>query len=283
MRMRKLFSDRSNRLLTTLQTIENPWKSFQCKSVWGSDLSEKRFMGRTNGKRGGLLLVAGLMFILCAAFISAVAPSGPDGLVFGTNETKTAVGAQMVNVSGGIISTFNLTANMQNYKWKAFVGNVVGAFTLEDSSANTIYDWTLASVSGRVYATRKITTPVWGSIACADSTDLETENTAMSHSGISDNITATFDDNVHSPFFVAGTQFTNCQHTVNTYNSTGQSSSSFEEVALYDSADIVYAAILEEDAVGYDGTAYDFQMIVPENGASGFSGSTAYYLYVELD
>ena len=52
---------------------------------------------------------------------------------------------------------------------------------------------------------------------------------------------------------------------------------------MYDSANIVFAAKIEDGIAGYDGADYDFQMIVPENGDSGFAGSTAYYLYVELN
>jgi hypothetical protein len=54
-------------------------------------------------------------------------------------------------------------------------------------------------------------------------------------------------------------------------------------MALYDSTSIIYATILENDLAGYDGQTYDFQMLVPENGSQGFTGATAYYLYVELD
>ena len=44
----------------------------------------------------------------------------------------------------------------------------------------------------------------------------------------------------------------------------------------------VYATIMEQDTIGFDGDRYDFQMIVPENGNQSFSGATAYYIYIEL-
>ncbi|MDA3836418.1 MAG: hypothetical protein PF542_02235 [Nanoarchaeota archaeon] len=261
-------------------------KSQKPQEGFNKILSEEMKNNKENKieKRGILLLVATLMVVTSLMFITAVTPTGTDGLVYGVNETKSVTAGTEVNISGGVISTFNLTANMQNPRWKAFVGNVIGSFTLDDSSANTIYDWTLASVTGRIYATTKLTTPTWGSIACASTADLETENTAMSHSGANDNITATFSDVTHGLFFAAGIQINanQCTHTVNPY--VGDvSTTAFEEVALWDGGNAVYAGLLEEDATGYDGTAYDFQMIVPENGANGFSGSTAYYLYVELD
>ena len=69
-------------------------------------------------------------------------------------------------------------------------------------------------------------------------------------------------------------------------NSTAQSTR-FEEVVLYDSpqlgnGNIVYATPLEQDYYGFNNQTFDFQMIVPENGAPGFSGATAYYFYAEL-
>ena len=230
--------------------------------------------------RWKVFLLAVLM--VSFSFVSS-APTGIDSIAYNFNETKAASSAMMVNISGGYVSSFNLTASVQNSRWKAFVGEVFGKFTLDDASDNTIYDWSFATVTGRVYATRTASTPTWSSIACASTANLEAENTAMSHTGVSDNITATFSDASHVGFYVGSTQFLDdaCSHTVNTYVG-GTSTSAFEEVALYDGANVIYTGLLEQDATGFDGNSYDFQMIVPENGSAGFSGATAYYLYVEL-
>jgi hypothetical protein len=63
--------------------------------------------------------------------------------------------------------------------------------------------------------------------------------------------------------------------------------SDFEEIILYDgtdhlNGDIVYATILEQNLAGYNNNQFDFQMIVPENGAPTWTSSTPYYFYVEL-
>ncbi|NCN87213.1 hypothetical protein GW932_05250 [archaeon] len=234
-------------------------------------------------KKGFLLLVVASLFLFSISFALS-APTGIDGLDSNFNKTKSAASAQMVNISGGYIASFNLTADVQNPRWKAFVGQVIGSFSLSDGEGSTIYDWTLATVTGRVYATRKVAAPNWGSIACATTANLETENANMNHDKIFDNITATFDDATHGIFYVGAEDFlaNECTHTVNTYVG-GASTAAFEEVALYDGADIVYAAILEENEVGFDGEAYDFQMLVPEDGSPGFAGATPYYLYIELD
>lgn len=222
------------------------------------------------------------LMIFLFSFVIA-APVGPDDIEFNSNETKTVAAAQMVNISGGYIASYNLTATIQNPRWKAFIGEVTGSFTLDDSSGSTIYDWTLSSITGRVYSTRNDSTLSWALVNCSNVTSLEEENVNMVHTNTDDNITATFDDNTHGSFYVGAVNIeANSCPTLNTYVNNATQDSSFEEVALITEENIVYATLLEENAVGYDGNTYDFQMIVPENGTVGFSGATAYYLYVEI-
>jgi hypothetical protein len=218
--------------------------------------------------------------------LSAANPVGPSSIASVSNETKNTTSAAFFNISGGYIAALNLTANVQNTHWKAFVGWVSGGFTLDDSGGSTIYDWSLAVTTGRVYSTRDASTIEWGSIQCANTTtNLAAENTAMFHNRTSDNITATFQyPSTHDPFPVAGINIgSGTCPTLNTYVNDVTQDDDFEEMALYDSTSIIYATILENDLAGYDGQTYDFQMLVPENGSQGFTGATAYYLYVELD
>ena len=93
---------------------------------------------------------------------------------------STAAG--FFNISGGYIAALNLSASIQNTHWKAFVGWITAGFTLDDSAGSTIYDWSLAVTSGRVYATRDSSTIEWNSIQCANvSTTLAAEDLALSH------------------------------------------------------------------------------------------------------
>ena len=241
----------------------------------------KRRKGRGHGSLKFLLLAFAVVFV--SSFVFS-APVGPDSLDLGTNETGVATGTQMINISGGYIQNLTLTANTQNPRWKAFLGEVVGSFTLDDASGSTIYDWTLSTVTGKVFATRASGSITWASINCSNLTYMEAENTALSHSNIDDNISATFDDTTHDAFYVGAVSIgANQCPTLNTYvNNVTNVANTFEEMVLYDGTNTVYATILEEDSTGYDGNSYDFQMLVPENGSAGYSGATAYYLYVEL-
>jgi hypothetical protein len=232
----------------------------------------------------GIFILA--IFSFSAIFLSAD-PTGPAPVVSVSNETKNTTSSAFFNISGGYIAALNLTANVQNVRWKAFVGWVNGKFTLDDQGGSTIYDWSLSVTSGRVYSTRDSSTIEWNLIQCANSTtSLAAENTAMFHNATSqDNLTRTFQyPGTHDTFWVAGRNIgANACPTLNTYTGSAPQDDDFEEMALYDSTSIIYATILEDNLPGYDGQSYDFQMLVPENGSQGFTGATAYYLYVELD
>ncbi|MGY4884304.1 MAG: hypothetical protein ACP5NZ_01870 [Nanobdellota archaeon] len=234
----------------------------------------------------GMILFS--LFLSHNIFLSAANPVGPSSIDSEWNETKNTTSAGFFNFSGGYIAALNLSASVQNTHWKAFVGWITAGFTLDDQGGSTIYDWTSAVTSGRVYATRDSSTIEWNLIDCANvSTTLAAEDTAMSHniSLRQDTINTTFVyPGTHDPFWVAGHSFSSNEcPTLNTYVNSGSQDGDFEEMALYDSTSIIYATILEEGLAGYDGQTYDFQMLVPENGSQSFSGATAYYIYVELE
>jgi len=251
----------------------------------GIKIKEKMAEKRNRKRSEGFLLIGILFSIVLLGFVLAANPVYPDDVVYGDNETKNASTALTVNISGGVISNFNISATIQNPRWKAFVGEVIGQFTLDDSGGSTIYDWTLATITGRVYATRKNTAVTWTGIDCASVAQLETENGAMSLSNVDDNITSTFADTTHETFNVGPETIpaNNCA-TLNTYRNgvkTQDAGQPFEEMVLYEAGgNLVYATILEEDQTGYNNENYDFQMIVPENESS--TSNTIYYMYVEL-
>lgn len=235
------------------------------------------------------IFIVGILFLNLFLFSMLFLSADPTGVTIEsiTNETKNETVAGFFNISGGYIAALNLTIDSQNTHWKAFVGWVNGKFTLDDMGGATIYDWSLSVTTGRVYSTRYSGTVSWDDINCSNVTYMEAENLAMHHNRTSDNITSTFSDTTHDLFWVAGKSIdANLCPTLNTYNNTGAQDDIFEEMVLYDdvvSNSTIFATILENNETGYDNQGYDFQMLVPENGSQGFSGATAYYLYVELD
>jgi hypothetical protein len=231
-----------------------------------------------------ILILIVLTSFICLISLGISLPTGPDDINITSNTSKSTTGGYEVNLSGGYIGKLNLTASIQNLRWKAFVGWVNGLFTLEDSSGSKIYDWSLTQISGQVYATRASGTISWGDIACASITNMEDENIALSHTSVDDNLTTTFSSSTHSALVVGGVPIgTNaCDFSLNTYVDGTTQDTDFEEIVLTDTTNIIYATILEDNATGFDNHGYDFQMIVPENGSSVWSGIIPYYLYIEL-
>jgi hypothetical protein len=235
-------------------------------------------------------------FALIAVFIAGIAlmsmftSATPAGVTIIPirNETSTPRAASFINTTGGTIATVNLNGSTQNVRWKAFVGNVTGALTLDDASGSTVYDWTASAPSGEVYATRSSAILNWSTITCANSTHLSGEDFAMNQTNKDDNISKTFATKLHNQFYVGLVQIAqNACYSVHTYVNDSAQSSRFEEMALYDgtnltNGNVVFGAILEQDKYGYNNQTYDFQMILPEKGLDGWSSATAYYFYLEL-
>ena len=271
-----------------------------------------------NSELNTLFLIILLSGILSLVLTSVHAlPTGPTITILG-NQTKAVANATKVNSSingtlspGGYIFTTSLTSVQQNTRWKGYVGNVTGTLVLDDASDNRLFAWTLSSVTGEVYATRTSGNVNWTGINCtwiadakrnasdglsSNRTPETLENAALSHTNKDDNITATFNKANHTAITV-GTRAIgkNECFSIQTYQRDAaqvfadSATANFTQVILFDGAknqttgNVVYETKIESDITGYrSDSTYDFQMIVPENGAVGFSSSTAYYFYVEL-
>ncbi|MBU0667264.1 MAG: hypothetical protein KKC26_07900 [Nanoarchaeota archaeon] len=187
---------------------------------------------------------------------------------------------------GGQIVTMLLSATQQNYAWKAYVGNISGGLTLDDANEWTIYDWTLSSYTGEIFASRAGSGIAWGSINCSNASRMATENTALNMGSTDiDNINNTFGETSHANFVVAGRTMTGCPSEAMYVNDSSQvmgANALFQEIILHDGTNTVFTSVLEENLVGYDNSSqFDFQMIVPEDDTGGVT--TTYYFYAELD
>jgi hypothetical protein len=237
-----------------------------------------------------IAIIAIISFIIIGFIVSVNASAGDpvylDDLNVSRNQTKAATSQRLVNISGGYISTVTIWSYAQDPRWKGMVGSVVGKFVLADQSGSKLFDWTLPTLTGRVYATRNSSSPLWSNVNCSNLTFLNEENVLISHTSPDDNLNMTFNYAVnatHNGFNVgARTIAANTCPTLNTYVNSNPQDNQFEEMALYDGTNTFYSTIINSNQTGFDGSKYDFQMIVPENGGQTFTGSTAYYLYVEL-
>ena len=231
-----------------------------------------------------------MLLLLLVCMLSALSVIGtPAGVTYTSysNATGTPAAATIRNESsgGGYIYTVDLNATQIDTRWKAYIGNVTGKLTLEDSNGYVIYDWTVsAATEGEVYATRSSSTVNWTNISCAQNGQVNTEGTTLSQTSTDDNLTVTFVNDTHSAFIVGVTVFATdaCGYTTNTYIGNVSQRNSFDEVLLFDGSRMVYTTVINDSTTGYNADTYDFQMLLPENGADGWDSSTAYYFYVEL-
>ncbi|MGV8150814.1 MAG: hypothetical protein ACP5NV_03750 [Candidatus Woesearchaeota archaeon] len=213
------------------------------------------------------------------------APSGPIIVTNSTLNYTPQVAAQ-ITTPGGSFTTIVLNATTQTPRWKAYVGNVTGKLALDDSTQKSIFDWSLSSVTGEVYATRNSSID-WASIGCANTASIINEESSLNMSSTNaDTINKTFAYTSHRAFYVGTVAIQNstCRSLATYINDSAQAvdeNAKFQEMLLMDSnSRIVYTTLINQNTSGFNNQKYDFQMIVPENEFG--LNPTTYYLYVEL-
>ncbi|MFH1505729.1 MAG: hypothetical protein ABIE94_01935 [archaeon] len=241
-------------------------------------------MKLNNKKIIGISIMVALILTLVFALVYAI-PGGPT-ISYQTNSTKNTSGpTNRTNDDGGYITTMNLDLAQQTEYWKAYVGNVSGSITLDDSSSYTIYDWTLTTITGEVYATRASST-TWSNVQCANDAAVTAEQNFLNMTVDQIyNVNNTFNYSDHKSFIVAGKNITadSCWNTALHINDTGQTvtgAAAFQQIILQDGTDVIYTTIIENNAYGYNNMTYDYQLIVGEAESNG--NALTHYFYVEL-
>ena len=193
-------------------------------------------------------LIITLFLVLLSALIPLslpnvlAVPQGPT-IIFNETETINPQPATAITTAGGSFTTLILNATQQTPRWKAYVGNVTGKLVLDDATSRSIFDWTLASVTGEVYASRNASID-WASITCASPSTIIAEDNSLNMSQNNpDTINKTFNNKVHKSFYVGSKLIQNstCNAIATYVNDTAQSlseSASFQEILLQDSSAI---------------------------------------------
>lgn len=219
--------------------------------------------------------------------VALAEPNGASTVTPGTSTRASADSAQSHNAIAGNVTELTIYGDSITQSWQGYFGNVSGTIRLADSSGDAMYNWSLASPQGEIFASTQAAVS-WTGVQCfnwtANGTALET---TYNIDDAADGINETFSDsNSHVEFSVGTTTFNagDCM-SVDVFDSTGASvDGTFEEVLLADAAgNPVFAALLEEDANGFDSTTHDFQMLVLEDGHNGDTSTTQYFFYVELE
>lgn len=233
-----------------------------------------------------LLLILSLFTIITADSRTASALPAGVTIVSNTTNTPTAAAASSLTTAGGSFTTLVLNGTFQNPRWKAYVGNISGVLTLDDSNSYTIYDWNLTSMNGEVFITRNSTIS-WTLVNCSTTQKITAEDQFLTlNSSSVDSINRTFNASVHRGFYVGTNHIGNstCKSIATYVNDTKQAASenaAFQEVLLTDTyTNIIYAGLIDDNTLGYNNGRYDFQMIVPEDDTK--QTPTTYYFYAEI-
>jgi hypothetical protein len=250
---------------------------------------------------------------MAAYAVNQVEPSNPQSMTYMENSTNAYPVGDDFNLTKGYIHTINIDEKQPSFKWSGVVGNVTGSFALIDSDGYSLYDWTITTVTGEVYATRHSALPEWESMTCASANNLSKEVRYLNHTmqwgatADEDSMNRTFTSNGadFDSFYVGQdvqvTDGASCFGTNLNFNDSHTASyvgKNWTELVLTDgnSEDdgagesptwryipkLTYVSKLQNRTQGYkNGSFYDFQMILPQNGLQGAS-NIAYYFYIEL-
>jgi len=235
--------------------------------------------------------------VVTGGSVSAGTPQTAPNDTAGTDEAYAG------NVTELTVSGFTTTQT-----WQGYFGNVSGVIQLADNNDNVLYNWSLASPAGEVYASTNQTI-TWGNVQCLNftATGTQTGDTAGGGTSVTGTNLTTLEsqfnvasddvDGVNEPFsllgphdlfYTASQQFSvgECLSTL-VYDSTGTGvDNNFEEVLLYEptSTSVIFTSILDEaDTSGFDSGFHDFEMLVLEDGHGVDVTSTTYYFFVELE
>jgi hypothetical protein len=265
----------------------------------------KRGMMKTAYKLSVAFFVLAIVFLI--PYVLAVEPFGAT-VVEGDSVTAPADSAYGVNATAGNITELTVSGFTTTQSWQGYFGNVTGVIQLANAADEVLYNWSLASPEGEIYASPNQSLQ-WSTIQCFNFTatgELDssgetgglTNNKGMNLTQIETKFNITWDDvdgvnetfsdgSSHNEFFTANLNFTvgECLETL-LYDDTGAGTdNNFEQVLLYEPASesIVFATILDEDEQGFDDDYHDFQMIVLDDGHGTDTSATTYYFFVELE
>lgn len=262
---------------------------------------------KKNLKLLSLLLLS--ILVLAVGVSASIDPSSFEDTYI-TNFTDGGGDPTLMSHERGYIHVVNIDKSQQTPRWKAYVGNVTGELALGDGNGFSIFNWDLEIVAGEIYATRyngNITDngqlaqgeephrlPRWSTMICANSTEINTETTRLNHDyNLNvDALNRTFlQMGTFSNFYVGErlVNTTNCYGTYLNYNGQNNNTDSdWQQVALTDTGDsnpnpdIMYASLLRNQGLGFNSEVYDYQILLPDDGAEGPVSNTPYYFYIEL-
>lgn len=227
--------------------------------------------------------LVGLFVMVFSISFALAAPNGATVESIGTSSSapNDATAGNDTNALAGNVTEITLSGVSTTQTWQGYFGNVSGAIQLGDSSGNILYNWSLASPEGEVYAS-PASSITWANIDCATQANQTALETAFNVGATdADGVQETFGLDDHAAFSTGTKSFGlgECNNT-KVFNNAGVGT--FDEVLLHDGTNAVFAALLQEDTLGFDSATHDFEMLVIEDGHAGDVAVDTYFFWVEL-
>ena len=246
-----------------------------------------------------LFLLTVVLSIFLFSFVSAVEPFGANVINLSSTRADPDSSGNTTAIAGNVtelaISGYSVTQS-----WQGYFGNVSGTIMLADNNDNVMYNWSLASPEGEIYASTNDTI-LWANVKCLEaergtyfegleeefgiaSDDVDGVNETFSLAGTHENGFGL----VHDLFYTNNIEFTagECASTHIFAANQNATDSTFQEVLMYETStsSVIFASILDQESpLGFDGRAHDFEMLVLENGHLTDITTTTYYFWVELE
>jgi hypothetical protein len=265
-----------------------------------------------------LFFLSVFLAVFLSAFVLAVEPFGAT---VNQEVTTRAPPANASNDSAiaGNVTELTVTGFSITQTWQGYFGNVSGTVQLADGSNNVMYNWSLASPEGEIYASTN-NSIFWNYIQCLnfsasgayddvatggnpggtnengtnlalingmfgiDAGDVDAPNNTFSLLGDHES----GESLTHDLFYTNNLEFGEgeCLSTHIFSDSKSAEDNKFQEVLLYEptTQSIVFTSLLDEESpAGFDGNQHDFEMLVLENGHLTDINTTTYYFWVELE
>ena len=251
-------------------------------------------------------LILTFIILFQISLVFAVQPFGAETTFI--NSTRAPIDpAASVQAQAGNVTELNIFGYSPTQTWQGYFGNISGTIQLADAGDNVMYNWSLASPQGEIYASLNDSIN-WASIQCLNFTADGTKNDDTANAGNTslygtnltqlealfnidfddvDGVNETFNLFDHNAFYTNNLEFSQneCRSTRLFGDSGSGVDSEFEEVLMYDptTESVVFASIIDEDVMGFDNRTHDFQMLVLEDGHGVDIAESTYYFYVELE
>jgi len=253
-----------------------------------------------------LVLFLIMLFYINIDAVTAIQPYGANYTQVKT-ETAPLDSPQSIPAQAGNVTELNIFGFSTTQSWQGYFGNVTGTIQLADANDKAMYNWSLASPEGEVYSSTNGTGIQWANTQCFNFTALGNYTAESGTGGTTnlygtnlsqlearftiagddvDGVDETFASLNHSLFYTSNREFNygECKST-NIFSDSGEGEPwKFEEVLLYEpvSTSVIFTSILDENALGFDSAAHDFEMLVLEDGHNTDTQVTQYFFYVEL-